>query len=343
MVPNLRFGTNIGHWLSQSSLDRNHLADFFTERDVQRIASWDMDHIRLPVDYGLFEQDGAPLQFSEEGLSWIDRAVEWSARAGLTVVLDLHCLPGHHFMTEEHNSIWDKSSPQRRRAVKIWEMLARRYRGREHVVLEILNEPVAKDDEDWNELAAELHGAIRRENQESWVMIPSNRWDQIRKFAVLRHLDDPRIIYTFHSYDPFIFTHQNAPWVPILMRLGGRQVPYPGPLPAEIAALFPEFDAPEDRELVKEPYGRAYLERNLETVLDFRARHKAPVYCGEFGAIANAPEEDRLRWYADVASLYRSHAIGMANWDYRSGNFGLVDGDGRVNEQLLQTLRRNAV
>ncbi|MGQ9780112.1 MAG: glycoside hydrolase family 5 protein [Bacillota bacterium] len=352
MEPSLRFGTNASHWLSQSNLDRNHLASFFTEADVARIASWGMDHLRLPVDYGLFEHEGAPSWFSEEGLSWIDRAVEWTRRAGLYLVLDLHCLPGHSFMTEDHNPIWPKDSPYRRRAVAIWEMLARRYRGEHHVVLEILNEPVAKEDEAWNELAAELHAAIRRQNEESWVVIPSNRWDHPRTFAAIRPIADERIIYTFHFYEPMLFTHQNAPWVPQLGWLAGRKVPYPGPLPQEIIEAVPKdllttLEADEERRrfferMAREPYGPVYLEEILRPVLEFRERNRAAVYCGEFGVISSAPAEDRLRWYGDVAALLRSHGIGMANWDYKSDNFGLVDAAGRVDERLLETLRRNA-
>ncbi|NLG83315.1 MAG: glycoside hydrolase family 5 protein [Firmicutes bacterium] len=351
MEPSLRFGTNVSHWLSQSNLDRNHLASFFTEADVARIASWGMDHLRLPVDYGLFEHEGAPAWFSEEGLSWIDRAVEWTGRAGLYLVLDLHCLPGHSFMTADHNPIWPKDSPYRRRAVAIWEMLAGRYRGAEHVLLEILNEPVAKDDEDWNELAAELHAAIRRRNGESWVVIPSNRWDHPRTFASLRSIPDERVIYTFHFYEPFLFTHQNAPWVPQLGWLAGRKVPYPGPLPPEIVEAAPadRLTAPEAEEhrrafarMAREPYGPAYLEEILRPVLAFRQKTRAMVYCGEFGVIAEAPAADRLRWYADLTALLRRHGIAMANWDYKSDNFGLVDRAGHVHEELLAALRGDA-
>lgn len=358
MTPSLRFGTNIGHWLSQSSLDRNYLAGFFTEADIEQIASWGMDHIRLPVDYALFEHDGAPLSFSEEGLSWIDRAVEWTRRAGLWMVLDMHCLPGHHFMVGgRYNLIWDQDSPQHQRALAIWAMLARRYRGREHVVLEILNEPVARHDGEWNELAAKLHAVIRSHNPESWVMIPSNSWDNAGKFGVLKPVTDKRVIYTFHFYEPMLFTHQNASWVPQLAWLAERKAPYPGPLPKSLLEGFPRSDLesvfkflqikeearPMYRRMFEVPYGRDFLAGFFQPVLEFRDRVGAPVYCGEFGAIAHAPEEDRLRWYADMVSLCREYGIGMANWNYKSTSFGLVDSrtcaEGHVNESLLKILQ----
>lgn len=354
MEPSLRFGTNIGHWLSQSSLDRNRMEVFFTKADVERIASWGMDHIRLPVDYGLFEHDGAPLSFSEEGLSWIDRAVEWTRQAGLWMVLDMHCLPGHHFMvTGRYNLIWDQNSPQHQRALAIWAMLARRYRGQDHVVLEILNEPVATFDEEWNELVAKLHAVIRAENPESWVMIPSNSWDNAGKFSVLKPVTDNRVVYTFHFYEPMIFTHQGASWVPHLAWLDGRNVPYPGPLTEELLKGFPWSDLESAfqvlqvsegersmyRQMFEKPYGREFLAGFLQPVLEFKEKVGAPIYCGEFGVITKAPEEDRLRWYADFTSLCRENGIGMANWDYKSYDFGIMDMNGRVNERLLKVLQ----
>lgn len=172
-------------------------------------------------------------------------------------------------------------------------------------------------------------------------MVPSNRWDHASRFATLRALADARVIYTFHFYEPMLFTHQNAPWVPPLTLLSGRKVPYPGPLPEEILEIHEDYHRAFGF-MARAPYGRSYLEENLRPVLEFRARHGVPIYCGEFGVIEGAPQEDRLRWYADVAALNRSHGIGMANWDYKSDNFGLVDNAGRVNERLLETFQRNA-
>ncbi len=60
--PSLHFGTNISHWLSQSTLDRHEMGRYFTRDDCDRIASWGMDHIRLPVDFPLIENEGWPGQ-----------------------------------------------------------------------------------------------------------------------------------------------------------------------------------------------------------------------------------------------------------------------------------------
>ena len=42
-------GVNLGGWLSQGPLDKEHLDTFITEKDIARIASWGLDHVRLPI------------------------------------------------------------------------------------------------------------------------------------------------------------------------------------------------------------------------------------------------------------------------------------------------------
>jgi len=43
-------GTNVSHWLSQSTARGEQRQRYFTEKDVEFIASLGFDHIRLPVD-----------------------------------------------------------------------------------------------------------------------------------------------------------------------------------------------------------------------------------------------------------------------------------------------------
>ena len=60
-------GINLGGWLSQWDLtDREHLETFITEQDIQDIRAMGADHVRLPVDYSLIEEeDGTPKEVFE--------------------------------------------------------------------------------------------------------------------------------------------------------------------------------------------------------------------------------------------------------------------------------------
>ena len=68
-------GVNLGGWLSQGPLDKEHLDTFITEKDIARIASWGLDHVRLPIDYDNFEnEDGSDKEY---GYAYIDSCIEW--------------------------------------------------------------------------------------------------------------------------------------------------------------------------------------------------------------------------------------------------------------------------
>ncbi|MFP4417012.1 MAG: glycoside hydrolase family 5 protein [Chitinivibrionales bacterium] len=340
--PSLRFGTNISHWLSQSSLSREVLRSWFKEDDIRRIADWGMDHIRLPVDYPLLENDGFTGHFNMEGFGWIEKAIDWCDRHGLNMILDMHCLPGHHFQHEylEYNTIWDSDSPHRRRSVNIWKFLAHSVQA-PHVVFELLNEPVAPVDEQWNSLADQLHRAIREQNKTQWIMIGSNRWNHAHTFRTLHPVDDPAIMYTFHLYEPFLFTHQNAEWVPEMRLLHGDTVPYPGPFDHPI--LQNDSSNPIRYDFMSaQPYGYSFLERIIEPVIDFQKLNNVRCYCGEFGCISYAPAADKLRWYKDICRLFSNHGIGFSNWNYRSDNFGIVTSKNTIDTATIKTMRQAA-
>jgi endoglucanase len=134
-------------------------------------------------------------------------------------------------------------------------------------------------------------------------------------------------VYTFHLYDPFLFTHQRASWAGDDVKNVELPVPYPGPLRREVLnspGLQRSYGWMWER-----PYGEAYLRHHLAHVFRFRDTHQVPVYCGEFGVLNLAPRDDALRYYRDVVRLLRREGIGFSNWNYKSDNFGLVTRKGR--------------
>ncbi len=65
---------------------------FVTERDFELITAMGFDHVRLPINArGVMDDDGGAI---ESGFELIERAVRWSERHGLRILLDLHGAPG---------------------------------------------------------------------------------------------------------------------------------------------------------------------------------------------------------------------------------------------------------
>ena len=343
-----RRGTNVSHWISQTDLsDVDGRRDRFGPDDVRRIAGFGMDHLRLPFDYELLERDDAPKRYDEDGFSWIERGLDWCAQGGLNVVLDMHRAPGASFSAEV-NPLYDDEVCQDRYAC-LWRAIAERFSGRgPEVAFELLNEATAKDPEDWNRVAQIGLDAIRAVDPSRVVFVGSNMWNACDQFPRLRFFDDPQVVYTFHFYHPFCFTHQRASWSRPMGQLYTRHVPYPGRPPGlkELLAAAPpehrqwaeEFVRVSDREM-----NRNYLEEELRPALAYRDLHGVTLYCGEFGALPNGDEETRRAWYGDVVGLLEKHGIGWANWDYQGG-FGLIGADGSptVVHEVLARPRQGA-
>lgn len=68
-------GVDLGGWLSQGSLEKTHLDTFITEKDIETIASWGCDHVRLPVDYENIENSDGSVK--ETGYDYIRSCIGW--------------------------------------------------------------------------------------------------------------------------------------------------------------------------------------------------------------------------------------------------------------------------
>ncbi len=337
-----RAGVNLGGWISQyPAYDHRHFESFIEESDIRRIAGWGMDHVRLPVDYPVLEDDARPCVYKEDGLAHIDQCLAWCQASGLNLILDLHHAPGFSFSSLETNTLFSDPAMQER-FLSLWEALARRFRGTGgNLLFELLNEVVLPGSEPWNALARRAVERIRQVDRQRVIVIGSNQYNSVHWLSSLEILEDPNILYTFHCYEPFIFTHQKAGWVPVMVEFN-QEVYYPGPVP-NLAGFLQR--KPERKPEVERFSGRVldkdFLREELQPALEFMQRNGKPLYCGEYGAIICSPPVSRLRWHQDIIDLFQEYRIGHAVWSYKEMDFGLVDWKGRVtSEELVKTASR---
>ncbi len=333
-------GINLGGWLSQyKRYDRDHFEGFIKEADIARIAGWGMDHVRLPIDYEILEDDAKPFAYKESGFSYIDRCLEWADSRGLGVVLDLHRAPGYSFDAVHGSNVLFEDPALQRRLIALWEELIRRYAGKRgpRIVFELLNEIVLPSSAPWNSLFRDLRAAIRKVSGDAWIMIGGNEWNSAGTLKELEVVDDPRLIYTFHFYEPMPFTHQKAYWAEEFSGYGA-DVDFPGTAPglAEYLEAHPSHRGRLGA-YVGEKLDAAFMASRLIPADEFMKARGKPLYCGECGVIDGAPREGRLNWYRDFIRLMRERDIGYAFWSYKGMDFGLVDGNGEpVDEELVR-------
>ena len=337
---NLKRGVNFGGWLSQcKSYTLAHYRSFIHEEDVRQVAAWGFDHIRVPIDYEVLQrQDGSVF---DEGVALVDALVDWCESAGLNLILDLHKAPGYDFNNAgdaEKNNLFSSPALQAR-FVALWGWMARRYGARPHVALELLNEVAeAENAAPWDALIREALAEIRRYAPDCPVIYGGIQWNSARTLKLLTPPTDKNVIYTFHMYEPIVFTHQKAYWMPQLPQ--DKEMAYPDSMAAyRERALSAGVQGQSILENREEQMGRPFLREAVQEAVDAARAAGVPVYCGEFGVIDQAPVPDTLRWLEDILAVFAEQDIGYALWTYKDMDFGLNEAHyAPIQQDMLRLL-----
>jgi endoglucanase len=176
----IRRGTNLGGWLSQSKLRGAERRARISRDDIRKLAGWGFDHVRLPVDEEqLWDADG---RREPEAWELMNAALDWSAAAGLRVIVDLHILRSHYFNAPQRPLFTDPQAPAH--FADLWRDLSAGLRNRptDQVAYELMNEAVADQHADWNRVLMHPYRAIREGEPARLIVIGSNLWNQAYTF-----------------------------------------------------------------------------------------------------------------------------------------------------------------
>ena len=333
-------GVNLGGWISQfRQAKKEHFDSFITEEDIKQIASWGMDHVRLPIDYMVLEDDDKPFEYKEEGFSYIDQCISWCEKYKLNIILDLHRAPGYAFHSLNENKLFDDQFLQER-YIRLWQAFAKRYINYgNNVVFELLNEIVEPNSDRWNKLSRQAIEGIRQIDKERLIIIGGNNYNSVDTLYELDKMEDNNLIYTFHFYQPHIFTHQKASWEELLKDLE-FEVTYPSDQKLYEAYLAKSEEFKRRYSYAKKT-DKDYLRSLLQPALNFAKERNVTLYCGEYGVIDHAPMESNLKWHEDLSDLLIEYGIGRAVWTYKLMSFPLVNKDFIVrNNKLIEIVSR---
>ena len=82
-----------------------------------------------------------------------------------------------------------------------------------------------------------------------------------------------------------------------------------------------------------------YFEKQFKSAIDAAEKNNAPLYCGEYGVIELATNEDTIEWYKTINEVFKKYDSGRSAWSYKRMDFGLSDSRlDSVRDELLKYL-----
>jgi hypothetical protein len=255
----------------------------------------------------------------------MERTVEMGGKYGFRVILALSPEPAG-----EQADYWE-SDELKASIVEMSAKIAHRFKGNSAVAgYDLINEPVIPRDRNhppsadrptksidgvaerqgqnanlWRDLATKMIQAIRNEDPESVVVFEPSPWGATRGFVGLTPLPFPRIVYSFHFYDPHELTHQG-------LYENRAILTYPN----EAAHLF-------------------RLSKTMEPVREFSRKYGMPIFVGEFSIVRWAPGDSVTRYLSDVIDLFEAE-----NWNWAYHSFREYEGwDPELDSELPKGVR----
>lgn len=266
------------------------------------------DFVRIPVRWSSHAGPVPPWAIDEAFLARVAHVVEAGLSRGLSLIINQH-----HFV-----ELMDDPEAQRDRFLGIWRQVGRRFHGYpDALVFEVLNEPNGRLTAPlWNRLWPSAYEELRGGEPSRLLALGPADWNNVtglEDFSLASIADDPRVIATFHYYEPHSFTHQGAQWVKPPHPMGARWTGSG----AEVAAV----------------------ERDLDRAAEWGRKEGRSLFIGEFGAYQKHSRwEEILLWTRCVREEAEKRGIGWCLWEF-CHSFGVWDRRMKAfKEQLLRAL-----
>ena len=154
-----------------------------------------------------------------------------------------------------------------------------------------------------------------QDTERFWI-IGSTDFKGIVAFIHLKPIPhDNKIIYTFHFYQPYIFTHQRASWDPEKTYL--KILPYPFSQ-TEMLSL-PARQMTKDMQYNYYHYhtkgNKLFISQRIQKIFDWLVANQVPIICNETGVINSVPKQFRENYLFDAIDVMTQFGIPVVVWD----------------------------
>ncbi|WP_448702896.1 glycoside hydrolase family 5 protein [Mucilaginibacter sp. AW1-3] len=325
----LNNGINIS-WLEQT-WSRNILSDTSIQQsDFVLLKKLGFRTIRLPVAFTYFDDKKIELA---QVFNRIDKVLTLCKQYGFCLIIDYHSgnLKNDNYLTE---------TPK---IIDLWQKVALHYinQSADKLFFDIYNEPVVAD-QIWKDAAYNIVTGIRKVDKKRTLLVGASNYNSIYELSRFERLADDNIIYAFHFYEPFFFTHQGADWIGNESATTGVAFPYN-------EENFPKLNPKAKNTWGETKYYEYRNDGNEQSLMDkltkyvkpWSDKYHVPVVCSEFGAYNKyANLDSRCRYIKAMRKTLKTLNMPGIMWDYND-SFSIFNG--RPSIQNLPDCMRDAI
>lgn len=179
-------------------------ATFVQRKDIDSLARWGFNSVRLPMHYALLTS--APGVYQEAGFAIIDSLLAWCEANRLYLILDLHCAPGGQNSGNISDyqgfpSLWESGDLQQWTA-ELWKAIAARYATRTWIGgYDLLNETAwtfSGGNKPLRDLLVRITDSIRTVDRNHMIFAEGNWY--ATDFSGLTPAWDTNMAWSFHKY-----------------------------------------------------------------------------------------------------------------------------------------------
>jgi len=251
-----------------------------TRADIDSLAAWGFNSIRLPMHYRLFTlpAEAEPIAgqntWLSRGFEMTDSLLAWCRANHMYLILDLHAAPGgqgNDLNISDRDpskpSLWDSEANQQK-MIALWRKLAERYAGDPSIGgYDIINEP------NWGfEDPKDIRGTREKTNKPLRALM-------MQITAAIRSVDPGHII---------------------IIEGNGFGNNYNG--------IFPLWDS--NMVVSFHKYGNYNTQPSIQSFLDLQNKYDVPLWLGESGENSNT-------WFTEAIQLVESRDIGWCWWQLK--------------------------
>ncbi|KAF2770727.1 glycoside hydrolase [Teratosphaeria nubilosa] len=148
---------------------QHHWDTYFTESDVQQIAAWGLNALRVPIGYWAYNDSNTPYISGAD--AYMEKAIGWARKHGLKVLVDCHGSAGSQNGYDNSGRQGDvewQSEENLQTSISVLETITEKYGSASYAdvvfAIQMVNEPISWGNNNFNTTrtwAAEAYAAIK--------------------------------------------------------------------------------------------------------------------------------------------------------------------------------------